>query len=404
MCIQNPLQQYILEITNGGKDIADFFYATMHGQNPYANFHHQMEAAKQLRILGIDATPSPSTGECGDGGENPVRPEPIEPLDDSTENCELKTENRPVTDLDIINYEVARLIRAETNDGYTIADFLARVMRGTNARLLGYLDNKEVISEADRMAAAKELMNRGLGKFGDSRSHRLSSSQDDRELIRSGLARYIRERTDYGTEAARFMVDVASGQDEKFSMHQRVVATRELMRRGWDTNFDAITPEDIAANHERQDTLEPTEYDIALREWREAPQPVGAAGRSPEDEPQLESGLFAHLTEAEIARYEAMSAKEQAEFVEQQRKRRARRNSHDSDNATQPDFVPVIPAEAGIHAPNTPDDFNAAETGIEPDENLEIIDWNAMLQDVSVPIRTPHPTHPVRSQTRIRSP
>ena len=59
MCIQNTLQQHILDITNDGKDIADFFCATMHGQNPNARFHHQMEAAKHLSKLGLPTAPSP---------------------------------------------------------------------------------------------------------------------------------------------------------------------------------------------------------------------------------------------------------------------------------------------------------------------------------------------------------
>jgi len=187
------------------------------------------------------------------------------------------------------------------------------------------------ISEADRLRAATELMNRGLGRFGDKPDRRISNTQDDHELINSGLARYIRECTDHGLGPARFLLDVASGSDEGFSMHQRVTATRELIRRGWDTNCDKITPDDIAAYYERQEAREPTGYDNRLQEWREKEReqqkPVGATGRSPEDEPQLEAGLFSHLSFAEIDRYEAMSAEEQAEFVEKQRQYRATRKS-----------------------------------------------------------------------------
>ena len=53
MCIQNTLQQHILDITNDGKDVANFLYATMHGLNPNAKFHHQMEAAKHLTKLAL---------------------------------------------------------------------------------------------------------------------------------------------------------------------------------------------------------------------------------------------------------------------------------------------------------------------------------------------------------------
>ncbi len=421
MCIQNTLQQHILDITNDGKDVANFLYATMQGRNPNAKFHHQMEAAKHLTKLALPAapsssqpvipaeagiqgggagsedridTPSPSTGEDHDGSENP--PHPVHPV-----------KSAPVTDLDIINYKVARLIREETNDGYVIAEFLSRVMHGTAGQ-------GRPISEADRIRAATELMNRGLGRFGDTRDRRISNTQDDQELINSGLSRYIREHTDHGLEPARFLLDVASGSDEGFTMHQRVTATRELIRRGWDTNCDKITPDDITAYYERQEAREPTGYDNRLQEWREKereaqeerqkarkdeahedePQPENrhsCGGRNPDtqdrkpaEEPQLEAGLFSHLSFDEIDRYEAMSAEEQAEFVEKQRQYRASRQSSPS----------VIPAEAGIQRGDG-------------DEDSENINWNTLPQDDTPSIKTPHPTHPVhpvRSQTHIRSP
>ena len=401
MCIQNALQQHILDITNDGKDVADFFYATMQGATPNAQTHHQMDAAKQLRKLGLHIAPSPSTGEDWDGGESSVRPELVEgPVEghtedeQPTENRELITDNSQlITESDIINYEVASLIREETNDGYFIADFLARVMRGTAGQ-------GRPVSDADRMRAALELMNRGLGRFGDTRDRRISDSQQE-ELIHSGLSRYIRERTDNGLHAARFLLDVASGQEQSFSMHQRVVATRELVRRSWDTNYEAVTPEDIAAYRERQDAVEPTEYDIRLQELREsklAPQelreaqPVGATVRSPEDEPLPEPGLFAHLSFAEIDRYEAMSPEAQQEFVERQRQLRATRQSAEAHQITPSSSSQlVIPAEAGI------------QRGCGGSENHENTDRNTLIQEIGAPSRTPHP---VRSEslTHIRSP
>ncbi len=473
MCIQNSLQQHILNITNDGKDVANFLYATMHGQNPNAKFHHQMEAAKHLTKLALHTTPSPSsqlvipaeagiqgggagsedridspspsTGEDHDGSEN------REPNDSSflrkqestletADNAGSQDENpphpvhpvksAPVTDLDIINYKVARLIREETNDGYLIAEFLSRVMHGTAGR-------GKPISEADRLRAATELMNRGLGRFGDTRDRRISNTQDDQELINSGLARYIREHTDHGLEPARFLLNVASGWDEGFTMHQRVTATRELIRRGWDTNCDRITPDDIAAYYERQEAREPTGYDNRLQEWREKEReqqkPVGATGRSPEDEPQLEAGLFSHLSFAEIDRYEAMSAEEQAEFVEKQRQYRATRRSAEplaynplsfgeragvKAEAPSPS-QPVIPVEAEPAPVQTGEsqrgdgsedriDTPSPLTGEGWDggENPENINWNTPLQDDTLSTNTPHPTHPVKSrtQTHIRSP
>ena len=375
MCIQNALQQHILDLTNQGADVIAFFYATMQGRTPNAQPHHQMDAAKQLRKLGLDPIFRKLAEEHNDDCENTVRPEPVEEHSDEGENPTHPV--RPVTDLDILNYETARLIREETNDGFNIAEFLARVMNGTSPQQAAYVEKDRIISEADRLAAGRELLNRGLGRFGDSRNRRLSNSQEDRDLIQSGLSRYIREHTEYGVDAVRFLLDVASGQDAAFSMHQRVVATLELVKRGWDTNYDAITTEHIADYYERQGERELTEYDLRVREWQKAQRE--AYLNPPEEEPPLEAGLFSHLTDAELDRYEAMSAEEQAEFVELQRALRA---------ANQPAAPPA----------------DQPETDIDPDETTDSADLPALTHAVST--QTPHPVHPARpeSQTRIRSP
>ena len=371
MCVENTLQQHILNITNGGKTVADFFHATMQGQTHNAQVNHRMDAAKQLAKLGLTT--------C----DITARPEPVQGHDNHeliTDNRELKTESHPVTDFDIINYEAARLIREETNDGYHIADFLTRVMRGSSESELTYSRKDRVISPADRMAAAKELLNRGFGKFGDARSRRISNSRNNGDLIGSGLARYMREGAEQGIETARFLLDVASGQDDRFSVRQRVAATRELLRRGWDINYDAVTPEHIVAYYERQDALKPTEYDIRLQEWREQERVKQEAQRERrEDESLPEPGIFAHLTFAEIDRYEAMSAQEQAEFIQQQRDRSATRQS-------------------------PPTEADQPETTDKPSHDSENIDWNALLQEITAPSRASYPTHPVKSRASIRSP
>ncbi len=443
MCIQNTLQQHILDITNDGKDIANFFHATMHGLNPNAKFHHQMEAAKHLTKLALHTTPSPSTGEGWDGGENHQTADNAEPQD---ENPVHPVKSAPVTDLDIINYKVARLIREETNDGYVIAEFLSRVMQGTAGQ-------GRPISEADRIRAATELMNRGLGRFGDTRDRRISNTQDDQELINSGLARYIRESTDHGLGPARFLLNVASGQDEGFTMHQRVTATRELIRRGWDTNCDRVTSDDITAYYERQEAREPTGYDNRLQEWREKERAAQEERQKQlEDEPQLEAGLFAHLSFAEIDRYEAMSAEEQAEFVEKQRQYRAARRSAQAlaydplslgvraeapspltgegwdggENLVHPEPVegpaqhttpspstgaqkPPLPEGEGWGegiekppSPSTDEDPAPNESEARDEgENPENINWNTPPQDDAPSTSTPNPA---KSQTHIRSP
>ena len=237
-------------------------------------------------------------------------------------------------------------------------------------------------------------------------------------------------------------------------MHQRVTATRELIRRGWDTNCDAITPDDVAAYYERQEAREPTGYDNRLQEWREKERaaeeakdkkPVGATGRSPHDEPQLEAGLFSHLSFAEIDRYEAMSAEEQADFVEKQRQYRASRRSTEAQHTVPSPSTgdpeapspltgegrdgrenpvhgePVEPPVASSVHPEsvegpaqhtTPSPSSQlvipAQAGIQwrgaGGEHRETINWNTLPQDDTLSTNTPQPTNPAKSQTHIRSP
>ena len=221
----------------------------------------------------------------------------------------------------------------------------------------------------------------------------------------------------------------------------------------------AVTPDDITAYYERQEAREPTGYDNRLQEWREKEReqqkPVGATGRSPEDEPQLEAGLFAHLSFAEIDRYEAMSAEEQADFVEKQRQYRASRKSAGAlaynplslreragvraeapspvklegwdggenlvrgepveppaASSVRPELVEG-PAQQNTPSPSTDEEPAPSESrGLScPEqsrrdrrENPENIDWNTPLQDAGVPVGTPHPAHPVKPQAHIRSP
>ncbi len=151
MCITNALQQKIRKHTDNGDLIAQFLADTIRGEYPDAKYHHKLEAAKLLvrydspddtlrhscesrnpegqgkgrsqfwgliptpeelatanheedeqnplsprervRVRGANNTPSPSTGEGWDGGEQD------------------KYLHHPVTHLDILNYDIAHLIR-----------------------------------------------------------------------------------------------------------------------------------------------------------------------------------------------------------------------------------------------------------------------------------------------------
>ena len=295
MCNNTALQQKIRRHTDNGGLITQFLADTIRGEYPDAKYHHKLEAAKLLsrydfpdedpfvlspvlsmpKGLSKDESASernitPSRHSCegrnpqgqGEDAENPPLPqgegwgegenilhnEPVvresEALGHRTENSELKTDNSTVTHLDILNYDIAHLIRKETADGHTIVQFLSHVMTGPDKP---FTPKKLRIRHTDRMAAAREVIRRGFGHFGRKRKlvHDYDDEADAYDTLHTDLAKRMREYTEHGTDAVRFLLDVMTDADpdEPYTWHHRVSAAQELIRRGWDTNYDAITPE-----------------------------------------------------------------------------------------------------------------------------------------------------------------
>ena len=59
----------------------------------------------------------------------------------------------------------------------------------------------------------------------------------------------MREYSERGTDTVRFLLEVMSDPDPdlEFTIHHRMSAAQELLRRGWDTNHDNIKPEHLQA-------------------------------------------------------------------------------------------------------------------------------------------------------------
>ena len=199
MCVTSRLQQHIRNLTNDGETVAGFLVDTMQGKHTNAKYHHKLEAMKHIVRFGFTEdtnrhsreggnpegqgegrshfwgliptpeelaaeknTPSPSMGEGWDGGDEsplPLRGRVREGASPSSP----PSMSESVTHLDILNYDIAHLIRTETADGHTIAEFLSDVM---TRRDKPYTPKKLRIRHTDRMAAAREILRRGFGHFG----------------------------------------------------------------------------------------------------------------------------------------------------------------------------------------------------------------------------------------------
>ena len=104
------------------------------------------------------------------------------------------------------------------------------------------------IKPADRMAAARELLRRGFGDLGSRRKQSdITDEANAYDTLHTDLAKRMREYSERGADAIRFLLEVMANPDpdEEFTIHHRMSAAQELLRRGWDTNYDNIKPEHL---------------------------------------------------------------------------------------------------------------------------------------------------------------
>ena len=254
MCKLTELQHNIHSITKDGYDIAAFLADTMRGETLGVKVNHRMDAAKQLIKYGFpDADCETTSDRLSRAGGNPEGQGGGETSVQSPLSLGERARVRgkeiaaPVTHLDILNYEIAHLIRHETAEGHTIVNLLVDIMTGRDRP---FTPKKFCIKPADRMAAARELLRRGFGDLGSRR--KLSDSNDEAnayDTLHTDLAKRMREYSERGTDTVRFLLEVMSDPDPdlEFTIHHRMSAAQELLRRGWDTNYDNIKTEHLQA-------------------------------------------------------------------------------------------------------------------------------------------------------------
>ena len=253
MCNLNALQQKIFDRTKEGDTIAKFLVDTMQGETPGVKVNHRLEAAKHLIKYGFTDTQTDTSIRHSREGGNPEGQGGDETSVQSPlslgERARVRGQEitKPISHLDIINYEIAHLIRHETAGGHTVVNFLVDIMTGRDRP---FTPKKFCIKPADRMAAARELLRRGFGDLGSRR--KLSDSNDEAnayDTLHTDLAKRMREYSERGTDTVRFLLEVMSDPDPdlEFTIHHRMSAAQELLRRGWDTNYDNIKTEHLQA-------------------------------------------------------------------------------------------------------------------------------------------------------------
>ncbi len=246
----------IQRLTNDGEVVVQFLVDVIQGTSYNAPLGHRIKSAEWLSALGgfipEDAIPKSAT----------IRPRPkSEPKQDKANKADNQDKKLSVTEKQILHFDIARLIKQETNDGETVVEFLIRVISKIEK-------SGENFTPAARMRAAKELLIRGFGSAIPGVSRILSGKT---EALDSYLSKIVREYTDYGADSVKFLVKAMENKtpevDSKgaqnpcpkferqrkgkpavgFTASQRVWAACELLRRAYDIRTDHITPDDIQA-------------------------------------------------------------------------------------------------------------------------------------------------------------
>jgi len=240
----------IQRLTNDGETVAQFLVDTLQGYTRDATVSHRLKSAEWLTAFGrlIPESAIPKYAS--------VRPRPKpEPKPD-------KPGKKPkVTEKQILHFDIARLIKQETNDGETIIEFLIRVISKIE-------ETGENFTPAIRMRAARELLVRGFGGTIPGVRRILSGKTEE---LDSYLSKIVREYTNYGADSIRFLVETMENKDpegdsrgaasfiklmrmrprikpaEGFTASHRVWAACELLRRAYDIKTDHITHADIQA-------------------------------------------------------------------------------------------------------------------------------------------------------------
>ena len=246
----------IQRLTGDGEIIAQFLVDTLQGYTRDATVSHRLKSAEWLTAFGrlIPESAIPKSAS--------IRPRPkSEPKQGKAGKADKLDKKPKVTEKQILHFDIARLIKQETNDGETIIEFLIRVISKIE-------ETGENFTPAVRMRAARELLVRGFGGTIPGVRRILSGKTED---LDSYLSKIVREYTNYGADSIRFLVETMENKDpeaesrgaasfiklmrmrprtkpaEGFTASHRVWAACELLRRAYDIKTDHITYEDIQA-------------------------------------------------------------------------------------------------------------------------------------------------------------
>ena len=165
--------------------------------------------------------------------------------------------------------ELADIIAQETRDGRLIVRFLVSAMDGQlpdflpchridAARLLVKLGFDQAQAVVDRARADQRARQESRAR---AETRPQSEAREAASRVRAELAQIVREETDDGRAAVRFLVNVMQGELADFKPCHRLSSAKELLQRGFD-----YVPEDAEAAAEPDLDLDPAEREARRRQ------------------------------------------------------------------------------------------------------------------------------------------
>ena len=313
------IKRYTRQATNDGKILVDFLVDNIQGSAPHVTVNHKFKSVEWLAKLG-GFIPETAVSPSENKNSAPAR------------LCDNKSDSKPpVTEKQILHFEIARLIKEQTQDGKTAIDFLTRVVAKGERPKSG-----EHFTVAARMRATRELLIRGFGSS-DGGNRRILSG--DTEDLGSDLAKRIRGCSNDGAELVHLLVNAMENKNpeaaskgaqnpypkferqrktnpaEGFTASQRVWAACELLRRAYDIRTDHITPDDIQAYRNAQPPADGADHHAAAGEQTVAAANIAATEKRHHDQkradanrPAVKSDSAAHKAQKPAAATEKSNA------------------------------------------------------------------------------------------------
>ena len=279
--LRQNLARFINGLTDNGNRLAQFMWDVVQGEYPEAKLHHRQIAARDLAVMS-GKMPEDTPGSAA----RVVR---------VSEDAGKPKSKPKITMKEIANWDMGRLIRAQTDDCRTLALSLYKliddpyVFESANKAERKY-QKATRIRPHHQVSAAQELLKRGAGSP-NPHCYAQTSSMEER-MLHSQLSRDIREITDDGIDLVRFLFDVIDNPkqnrwgeiiEDPYTQTHRLWAIKHLLWRGVDIPWEHITPDDIEQYYR----------DLTERERREADRRRAERKTSAQLTPEQEAEVLA---------------------------------------------------------------------------------------------------------------